>query len=593
MKKILFIAIFVGLLFFVKDVNAQVGCCTGNVNTGIAYCPGGNQAGWYCTNTTTAYSCSGLDYGTCIATRPSSFPGCDQTVDNCTGCGWSADCSGGGGGGGGTDCPVGTYEDVQIECRSRLTGGFKAFDGCDPECVAPKVCGRRVVCLPNPITEKTCSNLVSSYVDPTSVSSSGGLVSVGCDFGEANWGCVNASLNGSACNWTGWSGSTTLFNCNTPQISGTYPLSCNLFNNATYCPTQTAYSCPGATLTVQNACTVIAPSGPNVTNLTSSGVILNWTPGSGGVSQLLRLGANQTSVETGCQTGCIANPTIGTGVSTYPVSGLSPNTTYYWRIVEFNNSSDWANQSQPCLTSTSVSFTTPPAPPPDEPWWQVKDGDITTLGSILSNVYLSDFLDLDGIGGFPGVPVYLETLSIFNGGLSSKLWEANTSTTESRVFDYSYFKSLIPSGFVSPTTYDGYVWTKVDGPHTLSATDFTTDKNVLFVNGDLNITGNIALTDGSGFFLAIVSGNITIDPNVTNIEGIYLTDGSFSSGIGTLQLNVRGSVASYAVSNGFSLGRDLANDALPAEVFTFAPDQIALFPEKLGFRRTRWTEVAP
>lgn len=32
---------------------------------------------------------------------------------------------------------------------------------------------------------------------------------------------------------------------------------------------------------------------------------------------------------------------------------------------------------------------------------------------------------------------------------------------------------------------------------------------------------------------------------------------------------------------------------LPAELFEFAPDQILLYPDKLGFRRTRWSEVAP
>jgi hypothetical protein len=127
----------------------------------------------------------------------------------------------------------------------------------------------------------------------------------------------------------------------------------------------------------------------------------------------------------------------------------------------------------------------------------------------------------------------------------------------------------------------------------LTAQNFASTKNVLFVNGNLNITGNITLDDGAagdGFFVAIVSGNITVDPTVTNLEGIYLSNGTFSTGLGTTQLQVRGTVASYG---GVNLQRNLSNNTQPAELFTFAPDQIALFPEKLGFRRTRWTEVAP
>lgn len=243
-----------------------------------------------------------------------------------------------------------------------------------------------------------------------------------------------------------------------------------------------------------------------------------------------------------------------------------------------------------CSDSTTITVTNPGG------WWQAKDGDITAEnGSITSAVPSATYFNTDGAGGFPGVPTYYNgSLSYGSGLLSTKQWSANTQTTQSRRFDYSYFNNLIPSDFVSPTTYDGYVWTKINGPHTLSATDFTTSKNVLFVNGNLNITGNVALTDGTGFFLAIVSGNITVDPSITSLEGIYLTDGTFSTGTYgpdlDSQLQTRGSVASYS---GISLQRDLTNNTQPAEVFTFAPDQIALFPEKLGFRRTRWTEVAP
>jgi len=103
MKKLTLLLLILGSFVFAKDVMAQVGCCTGSVVTGKAECPNDpDPLNWYCTNTSTAYGCGGLDYSTCINTRPDPFPGCGNTVGNCTGCGWSTTaCSGGGGGGGG------------------------------------------------------------------------------------------------------------------------------------------------------------------------------------------------------------------------------------------------------------------------------------------------------------------------------------------------------------------------------------------------------------------------------------------------------------------------------------------------------------
>jgi hypothetical protein len=102
MKKLISLFLILNGFIFAKDVYAQVGCCTGTVTTGEVYCPsGGNdKTNWYCTNTSTAYGCGGLDYSTCVNTRPdpTSAISCGQSGVTCTGCGWSTTaCSGGGG----------------------------------------------------------------------------------------------------------------------------------------------------------------------------------------------------------------------------------------------------------------------------------------------------------------------------------------------------------------------------------------------------------------------------------------------------------------------------------------------------------------
>ncbi|OGM78732.1 hypothetical protein A2366_03955 [Candidatus Woesebacteria bacterium RIFOXYB1_FULL_33_9] len=230
------------------------------------------------------------------------------------------------------------------------------------------------------------------------------------------------------------------------------------------------------------------------------------------------------------------------------------------------------------------------------PWWQVIDGDVLTNGSIGSDVPSSNYFDLDGAGGFPGVPIYGTSFNLSSTPdlISTKMWNANSITSFSRRFDYNYFEDLVQSDIFGTTDLDGYEWIKNIGPTTLEATNYSNRKVILFVDGNLTINGNITLDDGECFFGVFVSGDIIISPTVTSLEGLYLTDTGFETGsLGPdldAPLLVRGSVASYG---GMSLQRDLADDSSPAEIFEFAPDQLLLFPESLGYSRTRWTEVAP
>ncbi|MCL4529767.1 MAG: hypothetical protein M1282_10170, partial [Chloroflexi bacterium] len=83
-------------------------------------------------------------------------------------------------------------------------------------------------------------------------------------------------------------------------------------------------------------------------------------------------------------------------------------------------------------------------------------------------------------------------------------------------------------------------------------------KVILLINSaDFYIKGNINLTKGTGFFMAITGhdanggkGNIAVDPAVgggagPNLEGIYEADGQFKTGVGATQLWMRGSLATY------------------------------------------------
>lgn len=257
-----------------------------------------------------------------------------------------------------------------------------------------------------------------------------------------------------------------------------------------------------------------------------------------------------------------------------------------------------------------------------EPWWQVKNSDVMSSSNIDSVVPAGKYFSLAGAEGFPGVTAYGTTTNLTNANSSAKGWLVNSAVTNAKTFSYDSFYNQVPSDItINPITSadsvldkltsssspdaNGYSWYKYDGAVngnadlTIPATDIAGRKVILFVNdANVNITGNINLTDGAGFFMMIVKGNINVNSAVggtgPNLEGLYFSDGIFNGGTGSTQLHVRGSVASNS-SVDFKIERDLlgAANVNPSELFEYAPDQILLFPKVLGSRKMTWQEVAP
>ena len=288
--------------------------------------------------------------------------------------------------------------------------------------------------------------------------------------------------------------------------------------------------------------------------------------------------------------------TLGSPVLTYPyqttVNGVSAGS------VNISSEIYFTNGSLACTASSVVNVSNPPV---YSSWWQAKDGDILAAnGNVTSVVPSGNYLLTAGLGGYPGVSILTDSLTYSPGDLSTTNWKTFSQTSQPRIFNYNFFSSNIPSDVSFNNVVDlqtggsgysdGYEYFKVTGDYTISGNiNFGTRKVVLLVeSGNLTINGNLTLIDGSGFFLTIVNGNIST--SATNLEGLYLSDGSFNSGSSTSQLTVRGSVVALT---GPSLGRSLANNNQPAELFEYAPDQIMLFPKKLAFKQTKWVEVAP
>lgn len=281
------------------------------------------------------------------------------------------------------------------------------------------------------------------------------------------------------------------------------------------------------------------------------------------------------------------------------------------------------NPTAQCTTTTNVLIKGPA-----DPWWQVKDSDISANGDLVSKVPSSGlFFGLPGAGGYPGVPAHSGTTTLTNGTASQIGWLAQSPFVNPKVFDYQFFANQIPADTViynlpsntldqatinaNTTASYGYYWYKFDGSvggqdlNLNSPIDLGNKKVILLVSSaNLNINSSINLTDGTGFFMVTVGksdlglkGNIFINKNLggtglPNLEGIYEADSTISTGLGNIQLYVRGSVVAYG---GINLQRDLVNQnsTTPSELFEYAPDQILLFPTKLGYRKINWKEVAP
>lgn len=147
----------------------------------------------------------------------------------------------------------------------------------------------------------------------------------------------------------------------------------------------------------------------------------------------------------------------------------------------------------------------------------------------------------------------------------------------------------------------------VNGDMTTESTDWSigaTEKMVIFVNGNVTINGRIQIANG-GFFSIIASGDITVsttlgvpvtapNPGNTNLEGIFITNGTFSTSnsTGNNRLIVLGSV----IANSFQLLRDAGaayNDTYPSEVFRFDPQLLFTMPDEMKDIPYTWQELAP
>lgn len=110
--------------------------------------------------------------------------------------------------------------------------------------------------------------------------------------------------------------------------------------------------------TCSQSCNSTAPTNLNVVQgASATAATLSWRSGTGGTSQIIYVGTNENSVNNNCASGgCIISgaqltPFYANSNFSYPVTGLTANTTYYFRVVTHENAS--------CRPSATVPYTVP------------------------------------------------------------------------------------------------------------------------------------------------------------------------------------------------------------------------------------------
>lgn len=264
---------------------------------------------------------------------------------------------------------------------------------------------------------------------------------------------------------------------------------------------------------------------------------------------------------------------------------------------------------------------------PPGAWMQTRGGDVYAAGTVQSLIPStaspSRVFSLDGSGGAPGVLRYGGAFDFqIDAGsgeayISSTNW--NVNTTDRYATDYY---DLMWRKFGGPTTVD-FDAEALAAPLTqpisretpyVAVGDVATSGNwvvptgeklILFVDGDLTINGRITTT-GTGFFAAIVKGNITVASGVgttynsttPTLKGVFITSpsGTFSTGasvVGTERFVGEG----VFVAGSFVLQRSLAvvgqNAVYAAEYFLYDPAILFTLPDEMMETATTWSEVSP
>lgn len=116
-------------------------------------------------------------------------------------------------------------------------------------------------------------------------------------------------------------------------------------------------------------------------------------------------------------------------------------------------------------------------------------------------------------------------------------------------------------------------------------------KTVIFANGNLAAGANVTVGN-SGGAVFVTNGNVTVDPAVTRLDGVYVFTGNFDDGVSASQLRGNGSLLGIGAGT-FNFSRTYPDTSGPAEAWTYEPKYLVLFKNILATASYTWKELPP
>jgi len=230
-----------------------------------------------------------------------------------------------------------------------------------------------------------------------------------------------------------------------------------------------------------------------------------------------------------------------------------------------------------------------------EAWWQVEGGGIRMTNTVSNMVPVTCAIDSGGCRAAMSVDDILLTNS--NGLVSGAIIGNDSGCGDlcriGLTEDRYYTANLLNKTYSYSVLRQEYLLKYGEGVEVSNnwgnIVANTTDK-VFFVNENLVIDSNLTLLSNE-FKMVIVSGNITIDPSVTWVDGIYLANNGFViNGTNSSQLVIQGIL--HTSGGNVNIGRSYVNGAnnntSPAVVIKYRPDIIFSMPANLTRALSGW-----
>lgn len=258
---------------------------------------------------------------------------------------------------------------------------------------------------------------------------------------------------------------------------------------------------------------------------------------------------------------------------------------------------------------------------PPQKWWQTGGGDVYANSYITSKLPVTELLSKNIGGDTSGVVTYGNSISLSGEDdelthVSPTNWLVKTTyPSENNKVNYQYVRSLVDDKInttpplitnIPDNTEAGEFYYEYSNSQTVSQVILVrpNQKFIIFVNGTLTITQKIHIAPG-GFLAFIVKGPIIIDPSLgfgsgyvkadtlvdAQLDGLYLTDDTFSTGISNKQLTGKG----MFIASSFMLQRslDAVNRQYPAQVFIYDPELLFTMPVSIMTSKVKWSEALP